>query len=113
MIDSWRANRTLPLGLLLELSREYGVSLDYLVFGRRVDRPRSAEPSEILTRLRFASGVPDNVSLTPILRVTFNDICSWRESGEVPLPVLAVYCLEHGVSLTWLLTGVGRAPARQ
>ena len=63
---------------------------------------------DVLDRLHLVYGVDNDSALAEVMKVGRSTLGSWRTRGRVPYKECVNLAVEQGLSLDWLLMGVGR-----
>lgn len=61
----------------------------------------------VVDRLLAVYGVKNDNQLSDVLDIKRSTLGNWRARDSVPYPICVSVAVEKGVSLDWLLTGVG------
>ena len=68
---------------------------------------RSKKPQNVLARLKLITGTTTDVSLALALQISPQTLSSWKGRGSTPYSKCVEIAQSRGVSLDWLLLGVG------
>jgi hypothetical protein len=88
-------------------------SVRTIVYSKRVGVNRdlvkmsSQDAQDVIDRMRHLFGVESDGDLARILELPRSTVGNWRARGSVPYSICVDLAAEKGVSLDWLLMGVG------
>lgn len=72
-----------------------------------------ADAGDVIDRMREVVGASSDVALGALFHLGTSTVSTWRKRQTVPYAECVTLALRHGVSLDWMILGLGprRAPA--
>lgn len=67
----------------------------------------SQTKNPILERMREVLGVSSDYALAQEMGKSTSSLHNWKKKGSLPLEECSSFCMRHGISLDWLVHGVG------